>query len=479
MKIYRKEADVIQIISFPEEKVEKGDYLLIEDQALDKGIITQIVDIQFANIPGILEELLRDVMSEENLSGHDVDPLAVSSQITILKDAKLLVCKIRGALENGRLSSNVGWLPSRTNSRITPMSPERLLSGRQITRHVSLGSVKGNSEIIVDAKGFDGKLNIVTGRKGTGKSHLTKLLVLSLLSHDAPCLILDVNGEYVNLGRTKDGRKSAYASKILVLSPHINLRFTLKEVGLGSMMSVMYHALELPGNSARVLAKIWRELDKANKLSLAALGEAIGSWDCHESIRDALHARHNTIVDSGLFTDDESRSLRVDQLVAHLSTGGALVVSMKNQSSASRRMIVELLISKFTDLLSTMRLKALFLFAEEAHLYLRETYWEDIVTRMRHLGVFATFITNQPDTIHEGIYRQADNIFLFNFANERDLDVVSRAAKIDAESVRLLVRDLPERHCLTLGDVVQNFPMVLQVRPIDAQTLGETRYFFD
>ena len=37
MKIYRKEGDVMQLISFPEEEVNKGDYLLVEDQRSQKG----------------------------------------------------------------------------------------------------------------------------------------------------------------------------------------------------------------------------------------------------------------------------------------------------------------------------------------------------------------------------------------------------------------------------------------------------------
>jgi len=143
-----------------------------------------------------------------------------------------------------------------------------------------------------------------------------------------------------------------------------------------------------------------------------------------------------------------------------------------------RRIVVELLLSKITELLSHTRLRAVFLFAEEAHLYLRETYWDDIVTRMRHLGIFTTFVTNQPDTIQESIYRQADNIFLFNFTNERDLDVVARAAKIDGESVKLLVKDLPVGHCLAIGDVVRDFPVVVNVRPLDVEALGGTRFFF-
>jgi hypothetical protein len=128
--------------------------------------------------------------------------------------------------------------------------------------------------------------------------------------------------------------------------------------------------------------------------------------------------------------------------------------------------------------LTNWKLRAIFLFAEEAHLYLRETYWDDIVTRMRHFGVFTTFVTNQPDTIRESIYRQADNIFLFNFTNEHDLETVSRAARVDAETVRSIARDLPPQHCLALGRAVKDFPIVVKVRALNVKTMGQTRLFF-
>ena len=151
---------------------------------------------------------------------------------------------------------------------------------------------------------------------------------------------------------------------------------------------------------------------------------------------------------------------------------------MRNTSTIDRQIVVEYVLGKLVDSLTAWQLRAVFLFAEEAHLYLRETYWDDIVTRMRHFGIFTTFITNQPDTIRESIYRQADNIFLFNFTNEHDLDVVSRAARVDAETVRSIARDLPPQHCLTLGKVVRDFPMVTRVRTLDLKTMGETRLFF-
>jgi DNA helicase HerA-like ATPase len=189
-------------------------------------------------------------------------------------------------------------------------------------------------------------------------------------------------------------------------------------------------------------------------------------------------SRYNTVADSGLFTDEDTQSANLERLVSELGSGGALIVNMKNQYSVTRRMTVEIIINKLSDMLSSWKLRALFLFAEEAHLYLRETYWEDIVTRMRHLGIFTTFVTNQPDTIKESIYRQADNIFLFNFTNEHDLETVSRVAKIDVESVKLIAKDLPPHHCLTIGEIVKNFPIVVNVRRLNVETMGETRYFF-
>ncbi len=59
MKLYKKEGNVLQIISFPTESAEKGDYLFVEDADAAKALIAQVIDVQFAAVPGVLEELLR------------------------------------------------------------------------------------------------------------------------------------------------------------------------------------------------------------------------------------------------------------------------------------------------------------------------------------------------------------------------------------------------------------------------------------
>jgi len=135
-------------------------------------------------------------------------------------------------------------------------------------------------------------------------------------------------------------------------------------------------------------------------------------------------------------------------------------------------------LSKLSSLLREGAIDPLFLVAEEAHLYLRETYWDDLVTRMRHIGIFPIFVTNQPDSIPETIYRQADNIFLFNFTNESDLNYISKASRVDSDTVKRIAKMLPPRHCLIIGRVVNDLPVVVRVREVELRAMGETRLLF-
>jgi DNA helicase HerA-like ATPase len=344
---------------------------------------------------------------------------------------------------------------------------------------IILGGTKDSSLLTIDASALDGRLNIITGKKETGKSHLSKLLMVSLVGYKATVVVFDLNGEYSSLGMSADGKRNMYYDKIHALAPSQNFKVALSELHLNVIIGILIHALHLPGTSAREFRRIWKTLKDKGNLTLHELGEAIRNWNCNQHVRDALSSRFHALVNSGFFTDNAAESTLLEECFLKAKEhGGAIVINLRNTSAIDRQIVVEYVLGKLVDSLTSWKLKAVFLFAEEAHLYLRETYWDDIVTRMRHFGIFTTFITNQPDTIRENIYRQADNIFLFNFTNEHDLDVVSRAARVDAETVRSIARDLPPHHCLTLGRVVRDFPMVARVRALDLKTMGETRLFF-
>jgi hypothetical protein len=482
MKLYKKEGNILQILSFPNETVEKSDYLLVEDADAGKALIAQVIDVQFASVPGVLEELLRTLPEGgEIMQGEDFDPLEIAPHITYIQDASLLICKIRATVENESLTPSSSWLPSRSQSTIRKLPVPTLLKLGKIEGKlpIVLGGTKDSSLLTIDATHLDGKLNIITGKKETGKSHLSKLLMANLVGYKATVVIFDLNGEYVSLGMTGDGKRNANYDKIHVLTPSQNFKLALKQLNLHVMLGILIHALHLPGTSAREFRRIWQTLKERDMLTLHELGETIRNWNCNQHVRDALSSRFHSLINSGFFTDNVAEAtLLEDCLFRAKEHGGAVVINLRNTGAIDRQIVVEYVLGKLVESLTSSKLKAIFLFAEEAHLYLRETYWDDIVTRMRHFGIFTTFITNQPDTIKENIYRQADNIFLFNFTNEHDLDVVSRAARVDAETVKSIARDLPPHHCLALGKVVKDFPMVVKVKALDIKTMGETRLFF-
>jgi DNA helicase HerA-like ATPase len=184
------------------------------------------------------------------------------------------------------------------------------------------------------------------------------------------------------------------------------------------------------------------------------------------------------MLSSRLFSDNREDSIKFEDLFSRFKKGGVFIVSLSLLQPQVRKISVELILSKFVDLLERKKIPPVFLFAEEAHLYLRDTYWDDIVTRMRHFGVFTTFITNQPDAIKDCIYRQADNLFIFNFTNDVDLETISRASTADSDTIKSIAKTLPPRTCMILGKAVNDLPIIVSVKPTDMLTFGETNLFF-
>jgi DNA helicase HerA-like ATPase len=481
MRLYKKEGNSLQILSFPNDEVEKGDYLLVEDANVNRKLITQVIDVQFASVPGLLEELLRDSTTEEQVYGNNFDPLGISSHINHIQDARMLICKIRGSMLNDRLRVNSSWLPSRSKSGITKIPISSLLSYVGVNKGlpIKIGETKDDSPLNITAHDLDGRLNIITGKKGTGKSHLSKLLVLGLVDYKATVVVLDLNGEYTGLGLSAKGGGNEYSNRVHVLTPGANFRVSLHKMDLGVILKILVHALALPGTSTREFKRIWKSLCQKGKFTLQDLGDAIRQCSCNMHVRDALFSRYYSLVNSGFFTDNDEAATGFEKLFEKTKKdGGALVINLKDVSAVDRQIVLEYTLGNLVKILGQWKIKSVFLFAEEAHLYLRETYWEDIVTRMRHFGLFTNFVTNQPDTIKENIYRQADSIFLFNFTNERDLETVSKAARVDAETVKSIAQELPPHHCLLIGNAVKDFPVMVKVRALDIKTMGQTRLFF-
>jgi len=477
LRILRKDGPNILVVASPVENVRLGEYLVVTDK--ERSLVVQVYDENYLDVSGIEEEVAREEVIFASTQGVTEDPAGVGTISREIRDMRLLQCKARGSIEHGRYSSRIDWVPSRTSSKVTKLAVNELLDmvGRPGERMIKIGK-SGKQQMTVPAEAFDGRVTIITGRKESGKSHLAKMITRGLVQHGAYCIVFDLNEEYGSIGLKADGTPTDISRKVEVRRPGRNLRFSLEGAGLRAISSLLQHSLDMPGTSLREFVRIWEAMEAKHELRISSLGANIQQWRCNEFVRDALYSRYHTLSNSGLFAEGREDEFDLEGFVRSHPDGGVLVVSLSRTSPLNRRMTVELLLSKLVELLEHRRVPPVFLVAEEAHLYLRETYWEDLITRMRHFGAFTLFVTNQPDAIKQEIYRQADNIFLHNFSNDSDLSLVSQASMVDADTIRSIVRTLPQRMCLALGHAVNNLPIVVAVEAFDSPPTGVTRLFF-
>lgn len=462
MRLYKKDGDVIEIISYPFEKVYKGDYLVVEDEERDIKLLVQVIDISYIDTPGILEELIREGLIKVSDFEYR-DEFEYNRSIKFLRDTKILKCMVRGAIRNGSIVRFVDDLPSRVTSRIRRLSSGELLSmiNQRSKYPIELGVDLMEYKVTIDFSKLDGSLTLITGMKGSGKSHLAKLLAEAFSKYYIPYIIFDINEEYIGLGE---------AGLAEVLSPGKNLYFNLSYLGRETLLDVLVNVLNLPGVSANLFNEIWQYIERRGlKPTIKLLMDYIDRIVKNIMIKDALISRL-MILRSCKFIKEDSIDLK-----ELFSRRRGVVILLKDLSSVERRVLVEILLKKFSILLESSLLPPFFLFAEEAHMYIRDTFWEDIITRMRHFGLFTIFITNQPDSLDHMIFRQLDNVFIFRFLNDRDLEAISRVSSIDSSTVKSIAKDLRKGQVLIIGEVVDLFPIIVNVKSLEFNVGGKTR----
>jgi uncharacterized protein len=476
MKILSKNGNELLLLAMKEDSASKGDYLLIEDRS--RSMVVQVYDEEYLSSQALIEDIVKEEVVNASSMENLHDPLNIGSLSRLVRDARVFRAKIRASVNDGKLSSDVTWLPSRVESRIRRLTIKELASllGRYGMFPIPIGRAGREEEFEIYAEDLDGKLSVITGKKESGKSHLSKMLIKTLVQYGAFVIVFDLNNEYGGLGWSCSGVPSSIHQRVKILEPGKTLRFTLNYCGKTAISGMLKNALDMPAASLREFLRIWDWCESKQSLSIDSIGNAVNTWNINELVRDALVSRYHVIQSSRLFTNGEG-GLQFEDIISG-NGGAAMIINMGEIAPTVRRMVVELVLSKIVDLLEHKKIPPIFLFAEEAHIYVRDTYWEDIITRMRHFGIYTTFITNQPDALSDGIYRQVDNIFLFNFTNDNDLDKISKVSLADNDTIRSIVRTLPQRHCLAIGKAVCDLPVVIRVAAAEVLTLGETKKFF-
>ena len=477
MRILSKKGDDLLLIS-EDEEISKGDYVRIADGRGRRSMLAQVYEIEYFDVPGIEEELLRDLLLDGvMISSSNPEYGSITARV---KDVRLIKCKVRGTLTDSGLSPEADWLPSRAAGKVERVAGAELLSMiREDGPSMRIGRTLDGHPLDLPLSALDGSLTLILGKKGSGKSHLAKLLVNGLVENGAYVVVFDINNEYAGITRNREGEPSPIARKVYALEPGNSLRFNLRYLGRNVMADVLRNVLNLPATSTREFLRIWSLLESSDRLTFRQLGEYIERWRANDMVRDALLSRYYSLASSRLITDEHG--FRFEDFFVDLESeggGGALIIMLARASALARRIVVEAVLSKLSELLHARVIPPIFILAEEAHMYVRDTYWEDLITRMRHYGAFTIFVTNQPDALKDTVYRQADNLFLFNYTNEKDIEFIARYSATDAETLSGILPTLRRGRALLVGKATSWLPIVVDVDEADFQALGQTRLFF-
>ena len=228
MYLLTKLGDELNIVYSPQEKVRLGDTLLIDD------IVAQVIDIQFADLPGVLEHILRKSLIAKSETEEHIQP-EVKSVIDLLADQRLAIAKIRGriaetddgngsiqrAFKTGLSEFNI----SRARSDIQILSQDDLCDalGLLFPDACDFGRILSGEqkdfELLADRLG----INLITGMKESGKSYAAKRVLLKLIENNVLTLVFDLNAEYVNLWKGGEEQPNQFAGRIKTFTPNLAL----------------------------------------------------------------------------------------------------------------------------------------------------------------------------------------------------------------------------------------------------------------
>jgi len=319
------------------------------------------------------------------------------------------------------------------------------------------------------------KVNVIVGAKGSGKSHLAKVILLGLIRAGAPCLVLDVNREYGGL------------PEVRTYSVGKDFKLGVREIGVEAL-SVMLEAFGTPATSLLYfetrLSKLFQEkkdfIGIDELISMAEEGEFYPTQSGYaaDAVNRTLRSRLEALKLTGMVARSPLEASSFAGVWKEIREGGAVAFDLSGLSTPARMGFAQALL-RFLFALVEEEEKVPFVFFEEAHLYVTPQGIDALVTRARHTGITSFFITNTPTALPEGVLRAADNLFVFRLPLEEDIKWVTKSGMIEESSLTGLVKALPQHACLALGEISGGYPLVLLPDPLaGCKTKGETRYYF-
>ncbi len=467
----------------------------------ENGVIVQVIRKETAPYAQAdakaLWRLLTAVRASQLARSHHEPPETIDQFLA----AKF---KVRASIVNGQWVGAEGRVVTR-NVDVFAIDPATLTG--QILRSepaidLHLGDYQSQS-VAISGAGFE-KVNLITGMKGEGKSHLTKGIIDQSRQRGMSAVVFDINREY---GRLPGAQ---------TFTPTVNLKFRLDR--LRKPNTFIDVVQRLAPFAERTAYAAFSELPQIMRARTAA-GEALdikflkdqanvvlpGSATYLDAMRASYRQSLSTIESYDLFATEAEMATEAAALksrkaapIVTLSSAfynldlagqaGVIVFEIGGLAPGLQRTVVQLVLDalaelcdrQYTDWRAGNRPVPVYptVYFEEAHMYMDERDINDIIPLIRHLGMNLFFVTNTPGELPDSVFRLADNLIMTRLLNESDMRKVAMCGLADTETISGFARDLPTHHALLLSGkegTTRNFPLVFHVRDFELPPSGVSR----
>jgi len=460
-------------------------YRIVELPDRSEGLVVQIISNDSLEYSGLQQEMIQHIL-EERVSQTNI-PLDREIGMGEIKSLKLATAKIRKRIQQSIWSSWDGWIPTRNVEIIRIEASDLLGNVLPPARYPLASFAKFNSSPIeLDGPRLN-MVNVIAGVKGSGKSHLAKHILLALSQREVPCIIYDINGEYVQIPSS------------IVLRWGDNFFPNLADVGYEMLKTLVQTLYPLPpGQPSEAvfesrLPNIFnarrQHCERSNTpftIDIDYLNQQ--TWGGGQFVEDAIHHRLEMIDLLGLFYSKRSPAssyTSIQRLYDKICTGSPLVFDMRNLSGNLQEALVNSMNQSLGSICNietqTNAKRYPFVFFEEAHFYVSDSAIINIITRGRHIGMASVFVTNTPQKLPDTVFRQLDNLFLLALTHKDDIRNVSKNSFTDEATIESFATRMPVHHALIMGNVTDRYPLIVSIDDLaaDIPPSGETKSTWD
>lgn len=477
------------------------------DGTQENGVIVQIISLGTASYHQASTKALFRLMVNVRASvlerSHNEPP-------EVIDEFMLAAFRVRASIVGGQWGPPEGRVVNR-NVDIFTLDPTILsthIFEKVDNLNVNLGQYKEEA-VEFFGGGFE-KINLITGMKGSGKSHIAKGIISESAAAGMSAVVFDINNEYQGIPSS---------SRFV---PSRNLRFRLDRIQPATFIYMVDRIAPFAERTAQVarmeLPRVIRERARQDghvpdipflqsqagniitrrgepgdnmRASFQSSLETLEGYDLIMTEAQAQEEmRYITAAEKGE-RHDPPAVVSLSSVLYNLEHGGeagVIVFDIGGLLPFIQYVVVDLVIDTLKRIshLQTEAYRAGSIsvpnyptvFFEEAHMYMEIRVINDLLPLIRHYGMNVFFVTNTPGALPDSVFRLVDNLVMTRMLNRRDIDQVKNCGLTDAETITGFARNLREYHALLLSGIngaTKNFPLVFKVRDFGLPASGESR----